>query len=59
MPRKQKSPLIVGDLVITHNNRRGRVMRIGQDALGDYIIVKLEFLEWEFAFDPWDLEKVG
>ncbi|MDQ7093799.1 hypothetical protein REC12_09365 [Desulfosporosinus sp. PR] len=59
MPHKEKSMILVGDLVITHNNRQGRVMRLGRDDFGDYVIVKLDLLEWEFAYDPWNLEKVG
>ncbi|WP_088227576.1 hypothetical protein [Desulfosporosinus sp. FKB] len=50
--------ILVGDIVVTYNNRLGRVIRLGQDNDGDYVIVKLDILKWEFVYDPWDLEKV-
>ncbi|OLN25858.1 hypothetical protein [Desulfosporosinus metallidurans] len=58
MLHKGKNKIMVGDLVITNNNRQGAVVRLGRDDFGDYIIVKLDLLKWEFAYDPWDLEKV-
>jgi len=50
---------MVGDFVITHNSRLGRVVRLGRDDFGDYIIVKLDLIKLEFSYDPWDLEKVA
>jgi hypothetical protein len=50
---------MVGDLVITHNSRPGIVVRLGRDDFGDYIIVKLDLIKWEFSYDPCDLEKVS
>lgn len=57
MHHKKKSKIMVGDPVITHNNRLSIVVRLGQDNFGDYIIVKLDLVKWEFSYDPWDLEK--
>lgn len=59
MHHNSKSNIVVGDPVITHNSRLGIVVRLGQDNFGDYIIVKLDLREWEFSYDPWDLEKVS
>jgi len=55
----RKSNIVVGDPVITNNSRLGIVVRLGRDNFGDYIIVKLDLREWEFSYDPWDLEKVS
>jgi len=55
----RKSKILVGDPVITHNNRLGKVVRLGRDNYGDYIIVKLNLVKWEFSYDPWDLEKTA
>ncbi|MDA8443166.1 MAG: hypothetical protein M0Z55_12475 [Peptococcaceae bacterium] len=48
----------IGDRVMTHNCRLGTVVRTDRDDFGDYIVVKLDLLRGEFAYDPWDLEKV-
>jgi len=55
----KKKDISVGDLVITQNNCLGTVVRLDRDNFGDYIIVKLILLEWEFAYDPWELKKVS
>ncbi len=59
MHHNRKTNIVVGDPVITHNNRLGIVVRLGRDDFGDYIIVKLNLLKWEFSYDPWDLEKAA
>lgn len=59
MHHNSKSNIVVGDPVITNNSRLGIVVRLGRDNFGDYIIVKLDLREWEFSYDPWDLEKVS
>lgn len=48
----------VGDRVITCNCRLGTVVRLDWDELGEYAVVRLDILPGEFAYDPWDLEKV-
>ena len=55
----RKKDILVGDLVITPNNCLGTVVRLDRDDLGDYFIVKLVLLKWEFAYDPWELKKVS
>ena len=47
-----------GDRVITNNSRLGTVVRMNKDEQGEYIVVKLDILPGEFAYDIWDLEKV-
>ena len=59
MHHNRNTNIVVGDPVITHNNRFGIVVRLGRDNFGDYIIVRLNLLKWEFSYDPWDLEKVA
>ncbi|HBP64965.1 MAG TPA: hypothetical protein DD730_11995 [Desulfosporosinus sp.] len=59
MHHNGKCNIMVGDLVITHNSRPGIVVRLGRDDFGDYIIVKLDLIKWEFSYDPCDLEKVS
>lgn len=58
MPHKDKINIMVGDLVVTRNKLLGKVMRLGRDSFGDYVIVMFDVFKWEFAYDPWDLEKV-
>ncbi len=48
----------VGDRVMTANCRLGTVTRVSHDEMGDYFVVRLDLLKGEFAYDPWDLEKV-
>jgi hypothetical protein len=48
----------VGDRVTTSNNCLGTVVRIDHDEIGDYIVARLDKLPKEFAYDPWDLEKI-
>lgn len=54
-----KKDISVGDQVITQNNRLGKVVRLDRDDFGDYVIVKFILLNWEFAYDPWELQKVS
>ncbi|HZW83025.1 MAG TPA: hypothetical protein VFF14_06295 [Candidatus Deferrimicrobium sp.] len=58
MARFHHGKVHVGDRVITANCRLGTVIRLDHDELGDYIVVQLDLLKGEFAYDPWDLEKV-
>lgn len=55
---RNHSSIHVGDRVITANCRLGTVIRLDRDEFGEYIVVKLDLLKGEFAYDPWDLEKV-
>jgi hypothetical protein len=48
----------VGDRVITNNSRLGTVVRLDKDEQGDFVVVQLDILPGEFAYDAWDLEKV-
>ena len=58
MPHNNKDPIKTGNRVVTPNNCRGKVIRIGKDELGPYIIVKLDRPAKEFAYDPWELRKI-
>jgi hypothetical protein len=49
----------IGDRVITNNSRLGTVVRLDKDDQGDYIVIRLDILPGEFAYDSWDLEKVS
>ncbi len=57
-PVRSRHRFQVGDRVITCNCRLGTVVRVDRDDLGEYIVVQLDILPGEFAYDPWDLEKV-
>lgn len=48
----------VGDRVMTNNCRLGTVVRLDKDELGEYIVVQLDILSGEFAYDYGDLEKL-
>ena len=48
----------IGDRVITCNRRLGNVVRVDRDEIGDYIVARLDIIRGEFAYDPWDLEKI-
>lgn len=48
----------VGDRVVTSNERMGTVVRVKRDNYGAYIVVKLDGLPREFAYEPWDVKKV-
>jgi len=58
MSQMRKARLYVGDRVMTANCRLGTVTRLDRDDMGDFIVIKLDMLRGEFAYDPWDLEKV-
>ncbi|CAA7601245.1 Hypothetical protein DEACI_1899 [Acididesulfobacillus acetoxydans] len=55
---RRRSRFQVGDRVITCNCRLGTVVRTDRDELGEYVVVRLDILPGEFAYDPWDVEKV-
>ncbi|MCO1600823.1 MULTISPECIES: hypothetical protein [Desulfosporosinus] len=48
----------VGDRVETCSHCIGTVVRIECDEMGVFIIVHLDILPGEFAYDPYDLEIV-
>jgi len=48
----------IGDRVMTCNRRLGNVVRVDRDEIGDYIVACLDIIRGEFAYDPWDLEKI-
>ena len=48
----------IGDRVITCNRCLGTVVRVDRDESGDYIVARLDIIRGEFAYDPWDLEKI-
>jgi hypothetical protein len=50
--------LQVGDRVITNNSRLGTIIRMAKDSQGEYLIVQLDILPGEFAYDVSDLEKI-
>jgi len=51
--------LHAGDAVVTQNNRTGKVVKVETDSTGSYVIVKLDVLSGEYAFDIGELRKVG
>lgn len=48
----------VGDRVETCSHCIGTVIRVECDEIGLFIIVRLDILPGEFAYDPYDLEIV-
>ncbi|KUO76159.1 MAG: hypothetical protein APF81_14915 [Desulfosporosinus sp. BRH_c37] len=48
----------VGDRVETCNHCIGTVVRVDCDEIGIFIVARLDILPGEFAYDPWDLEKI-
>ena len=48
----------IGDRVETSNRCLGTVVRVDRDEIGIFIVAKLDILPGEFAYDPWDLEKI-
>jgi len=48
----------VGDRVETCNHCIGTVVRVDHDEIGLFIVAQLDLLPGEFAYDPWDLEKI-
>lgn len=57
-PLRRQRQFQVGDRVITNNCRLGSVVRVDRDEQGDFLVVRLDILPGEFAYDPWDLEKI-
>lgn len=56
--RKTFTTLQRGDRVITNNSRLGTVVRLDKDDQGEYLVVALDIMPGEFAYDAWDVEKV-
>ncbi|MHB8072811.1 hypothetical protein [Desulfosporosinus fructosivorans] len=48
----------VGDRVETCNHCIGTVVRVDRDKIGVFIVVRLDIIPGEFAYDPSDLEKI-
>lgn len=48
----------VGDRVETCNHCIGTVVRVDRDEIGVFIVVRLDIIPKEFAYDPSDLEKI-
>lgn len=48
----------VGDRVVTCNQSIGTVVRVDRDNNGVFIVVRLDILPREFAYEPWDLKKI-
>lgn len=46
----------VGDRVETCNHCLGIVVRVDRDEIGLFIVVRLDIIPGEFAYDPCDLE---
>lgn len=46
----------VGDRVETYNHCKGTVVRIDIDKNGEFIVVRLDILYTEFAYDPYELK---
>lgn len=48
----------VGDRVETCNHCIGKVVRVDRDDIGVFIVVQLDIIPGEFAYDPCDLEQI-
>ena len=48
----------VGDRVETCNHCFGTIVRVDRDEIGIYVVARLDILPGDFAYDPWDLEKI-
>ncbi len=57
-PMRRRSQFQVGDRAIAINSQSGTVIRVDRDESGDYIVLRLDILPGDFAYDPWELEKV-
>lgn len=47
-----------GDRVITYNSKKGTIVRLDKDELGEYLVVQLDVLSGEYAYEPSDLKKL-
>ncbi|MGE4272690.1 MAG: hypothetical protein ACRKFN_02290 [Desulfitobacterium sp.] len=47
-----------GDRVITYNSILGTVVRLEKDEYGEYLIVQLDTLSGEYAYESRDLTKL-
>ncbi|MDR3542091.1 MAG: hypothetical protein P4L69_14150 [Desulfosporosinus sp.] len=48
----------VGDRVETYNHCKGIVVRVDADESGIFIVLRLDTLYGEFAYDPYDLKRI-
>lgn len=48
----------IGDRVETGNHCTGTVVRVDRDEIGVFIVVKLDIMLGEFAYNPSELEKL-
>ncbi|MCB8818583.1 hypothetical protein [Desulfosporosinus shakirovi] len=48
----------VGDRVETFNHCVGTVVRVDRDKIGVFIVVRLDILPREFAYEPCDLKLI-
>lgn len=56
--QRRRIKFLIGDRIITSNSQLGTVVRTDRDENGDFVVVQLDILPHEFAYDPWDLEKM-
>ncbi|MCO5384472.1 MAG: hypothetical protein NHB14_00625 [Desulfosporosinus sp.] len=54
---RHESQFEVGDRVETFNHCVGTVVRVDRDKIGVFIVVRLDILPREFAYEPCDLKK--
>ena len=57
-PFRHQPQFQVGDRVETCNHCLGTVVRVDRDEIGVFVVARLDILPGEFAYDPWDLEKI-
>ncbi len=58
-PSFRRQPLFqVGDRIETCNHCLGTIVRVDRDEIGVFVVARLDILPGEFAYDPWDLEKI-
>jgi len=55
---RRQTQFQVGDRVETCNHCIGTVVRVDQDEIGVFVVAQLDIIPGEFAYDPWDLEKI-
>jgi len=56
--RRHDRQFEVGDRVVTCNQTVGTVVRVDRDNNGVFIVVRLDVLPREFAYEPCDLKKI-
>lgn len=57
-PIRRKFQFQVGDRAITSNSLSGTVIRVDRDESGDYIVLRLDIIPGDFAYDIGELEKI-